>query len=788
MLTDNHFMQNFGKSLISITVFISCISFSGFTQSSIDSMEQVLIKHLDKKGYGNDTTVVKTYYRIARKLKSDKDSANFYYDQAVAYCDEVIKSNEYNKVQTDYFKYIKGLSLTRKGKNFYYDNEYDTAEKIGIEAVKTLKQLELSDNEKAREKGLDYLTFTTVWLAVLHQKQGNTQEALDYYDETERYTYITKDTSRRSLIWGNIAVLHKNNGNLKEALEYNFKALELAEQVKKPSRIATVVGNIGVVYKHLKEYDKAVEYYNRAINIYEQLGDSKGLARMYNNLGVIAKNREKYEDALKYYEQSLQIAKDLDMKGSIVSAKSNMATILKRQDKLDEAELLTLEALELAEEIKYKKSIINLNSTLAEIYILRKQFAKAEPFLKKTLDYAEEMDSDRFRESGHHNYYLYYNALNDHEKALAHYKQYIEYRDKVYNLESKEAALEQEMKFDYRTKKIRDSIAFAKQNELNELMIKQQDSEIQTQRTLQIALVVIIILILVFALFMFNRFRVTHRQKNTIEKQKKVVDEKNREISDSINYAKRIQEAILPSRYIFNEVMSNGFVVFKPKDVVSGDFYWIEEANGMTYAAAADCTGHGVPGALVSVICSNALSKVLYEENIKEPAEILDRTREIIINRFEQSSDRVNDGMDISLCAIDRARMKLHWAGAYNPLWIIRKDHEGTAQLIEYKGNKQPIGVYEKQENFTNHIIDIQWGDNLYMFSDGFADQFGGPDQVTREKGGKKYKSKPFKKFLLSIHDTPIKLQEEKIQHEFDNWKGNLDQVDDVCIIGIRIQ
>lgn len=777
--------------IISAVLFWAMLLFSNYTifaQPNIDSLENVLVEHLDKGGYENDTTVAKTYYRIARKLKSNKDSANFYYDLVIQFSQDILYSKKYDKVKSDYFLYLKGLSLTRKGKSYYYESDYETAEKIGKEAVKVLKQLELSDNEIAKEKGLNYLTYTTIWLAVLHQKQGNTEEALKYYDETERYTYITKDTARRALIWGNIGVLHKNNGNLKEALEYNFKALEVAEQIKKPSQIATTAGNIGVVYKHLKEYDKAVKYYNRAINIYEQTGNSKGLARMYNNLGIISRHREKYDEALNYYEQSLQIAEDLEMKSSIVSAKINMAVILKQQEKLDEAELLLLEALEVAEKIKYRKNLININSTLADLYIRRKQFKKAEPYLKTTLDYAEEMDSDRFRENAHQNYYLYHKGLGNHEKALSHYQKYVKYRDKVYNLESKEAALEQEMKFEYRTKKIRDSIAFAKQNELNELMIKQQDSEIQTQRTLQIALVVIIILILVFALFMFNRFRVTHRQKNTIEKQKKVVDEKNREISDSINYAKRIQEAILPSRYIFNEVMSNGFVVFKPKDVVSGDFYWIEEANGMTYAAAADCTGHGVPGALVSVICSNALSKVLYEENIKEPAEILDRTREIIINRFEQSSDRVNDGMDISLCAIDRARMKLHWAGAYNPLWIIRKDHEGTAQLIEYKGNKQPIGVYEKQENFTNHIIDIQWGDNLYMFSDGFADQFGGPDQETREKGGKKYKSKPFKKFLLSIHDTPIKLQEEKIQHEFDNWKGNLDQVDDVCIIGIRIQ
>jgi serine phosphatase RsbU (regulator of sigma subunit) len=234
--------------------------------------------------------------------------------------------------------------------------------------------------------------------------------------------------------------------------------------------------------------------------------------------------------------------------------------------------------------------------------------------------------------------------------------------------------------------------------------------------------------------------------------------------------------------------MSNGFVIFKPKDVVSGDFYWIEDAHGFTYVAAADCTGHGVPGALVSVICSSALSKVLFEEGVKDPAKILDRTREIIIDKFQKNADRVNDGMDISLCAIDKRNMKVHWAGANNPLWLIRKNSTENPELIEIKADKQPIGVYEKQSPFTNHSVDLKYNDTLYLFSDGFPDQFGGPNEQARKQGGKKYKSKPFKKFLLEINNTPIKMQQEQLEKEFYDWKGNLNQVDDVCIIGVRIK
>ncbi len=770
-----------------LLMYFSCTLSYG--QIKTDSLEKILVYHLNKTGYAHDTTAVKTYYRLAGTYRTKRDSANFYFDQAIQFCDDKLQEKEvYDSEKMDFFLYMKGISLSQKGKKYYRNKEYERARKIGIEAVKLLKKLELSSNLEAREKGLKNLTLTLLWLAVSDQKQGNTEKALKYYDEIERYTYITKDTNRRAMIYGNIAVLYKNNGKLKEALEFNFKALELAEKTKNPLQVATTLGNIGVVYKHLNEYEKAESYYNRTIEIHEQTGNSKGLARTYNNLGIIARHRKQYDKALDYYKQSLQIAQDLDMKESVVSAMTNMAVILKEQDKLEEAEDLLLEALPLAEKLKYKKNTININSTLAGLYISKKRYNESVPYLEATMQSAEEMDSDRFKENAHQNYYRYHEGLGNHKEALSHFRDYIKYRDKVYNLDSKEEALEQEIKFEYKTKKISDSIEFSKQKEVNELMIKQQESELQTQRTLQIALVVILLLIMIFALFMFNRFRITHRQKNTIETQKKVVDEKNREISDSINYAKRIQEAILPSRYVFNEVMSNGFVIFKPKDVVSGDFYWIEEAHGMTFIAAADCTGHGVPGALVSVICSSALSKVLLEEGVKEPAEILNRTRELIINKFQKNEDRVNDGMDISLCAIDKANMTLHWSGANNPLWIIRSNENGNHELKEIKADKQPIGVYENQKPFTNHVIELKYNDTLYMFSDGFPDQFGGKDQESRKTGGKKYKSKPFKNFLMNIQDTPIKLQQEKIENEFYNWKGDLKQVDDVCIIGIRIK
>jgi serine phosphatase RsbU (regulator of sigma subunit) len=217
----------------------------------------------------------------------------------------------------------------------------------------------------------------------------------------------------------------------------------------------------------------------------------------------------------------------------------------------------------------------------------------------------------------------------------------------------------------------------------------------------------------------------------------------------------------------------NSFILYKPKDVVSGDFYWIEPTDNGIFFAAADCTGHGVPGAMVSVICNGALNRSVREFRLSAPGEILNKTRELVIKEFEKSEEEVQDGMDIALCKLKNTT--LFYSGANNPLWIIR-----DSELIETKADKQPIGRYDKNAPFTTHTIELQKGDSIYIFSDGYSDQFGG------EKG-KKFKSKAFRQLLLSIQDKTMEDQRILIDEAFETWRGNLEQIDDVCVIGVRI-
>jgi serine phosphatase RsbU (regulator of sigma subunit) len=264
-----------------------------------------------------------------------------------------------------------------------------------------------------------------------------------------------------------------------------------------------------------------------------------------------------------------------------------------------------------------------------------------------------------------------------------------------------------------------------------------------------------------------------------INEQKKIIEEKNKDITDSIAYAKRIQDATLPPKELKYKLFPEAFVLFKPKDIVSGDFYWFAETEEHKFIAAADCTGHGVPGAMVSVVCSNALNRAIKEFKLREPGKILDKVRDLVLDSFTSSENsHVKDGMDISLCCLPKqisGKIDLKWAGANNPFWLIKN---GTLQ--EITATKQPIGATENPTPFVTHNVECAPGDVFYLFSDGYADQFGGPK-------GKKLKYKQMLDYILSIQDKTMLAQEKFLDERFEEWKGQLAQIDDVLVIGVKL-
>ena len=350
-------------------------------------------------------------------------------------------------------------------------------------------------------------------------------------------------------------------------------------------------------------------------------------------------------------------------------------------------------------------------------------------------------------------------------------------------------------KFDA-AKKQEEILKLQNANEKGLELLNEKQSELASSRN---TIIIFILILLVFVILVFFTIRsnilrrkinkkliqqneIIESQKSEVETQKHIVEEKQKEIIDSISYAKRLQEAILPPADFLSNHLENYFILYKPKDIVAGDFYWAENIKlksnleqDLFFIAAADSTGHGVPGAMVSVVCSNALNRSVKEFNLTDTGKILDKTRQLVIETFEKSNSDVKDGMDISLLCINKSENKLFWSGANNPLWIIKQN-----KLIEIKPNKQPIGKSENPKPFITHELEYSSDTTFYLFTDGFADQFGGPK-------GKKFMYKQFENLLLSIAEKPMHEQKSILNDTFISWKNDLEQVDDVCVIGIKI-
>lgn len=283
-------------------------------------------------------------------------------------------------------------------------------------------------------------------------------------------------------------------------------------------------------------------------------------------------------------------------------------------------------------------------------------------------------------------------------------------------------------------------------------------------------------------------------QKDEIHLQKLIVEEKHREISDSINYAKRIQSALLTSQEYWDSISPENFVIWRPKDVVSGDFHWAYQVNigskhlmtsqEVAVWCAADCTGHGVPGAMMSMLGMSFLNEIVIENVNLKPADILNKLRKKITSALEHGGTgniEQKDGMDMALCVWHKKNNLLHYAGANNPVWIMRPIKDTRShEIIELKANRMPVGYHTEAKDFTETSFQLLQGDAIYCFTDGFVDQFGGPD-------GKKYKSKKFKELLLSLQHLNMKEQALMINKEFNDWRGNNEQIDDLCLVGIKI-
>lgn len=598
-----------------------------------------------------------------------------------------------------------------------------------------------------------------------HQKNSDFGKALEYYKLYLAAAQKSGDKMQVADAYHGIGTVYLYQGLYEKSLENYYKAIKYNEETGNKTWMANDYANIGIIQMRQKLYKEAIATYNKILKIYEELNDQSGIATCYKNIGVCYAEQKENDLALEYYFKSLKIEKELN-KEDIAGAYTNIASVYVNMQKREEAEKYFNMAYDLVRDTEDSYSKVYCLRGLGEINLDRGENQKALSYFQETVKICEEAGMNYELMDSYESLSLAYAKLNDHKNAYRYERLKSALKDTIHNEQNTNAIVEMQTKYDTEKKE--------KELELQSEKLKNQDTEIENQKLINYFSAAGLLFVIVIVVIVIRN----NKQKQRINT---LLEVRNRDITDSINYAQRIQKAILPSVELRQEIFPESFLVFIPKDVVSGDFYWYGEKNGKKIVAAVDCTGHGVPGAFMSMMGYAFLNEIISERGITAPDQILNELRNLVIRTMKQTgaSGEAKDGMDISLVSIDTINNTLECSGANNPLWICRKNKHDAMEVIAPE--KRSIGYHlGKGLPFAKNVINIEQGDVIYLFTDGYADQFGGPK-------GKKFKYKPLQNLLLKMTDLPMNEREEVLNKTFMDWKGSLEQVDDVCVLGIKI-
>lgn len=573
------------------------------------------------------------------------------------------------------------------------------------------------------------------------------------------------------------AGMYDQYGQYEKAMHHAQQAVKISKLVVDKENKADCYTVLGQIYSRTHDYSQAIKAFRIGLETRKQLKDLKAVASSLNLIGrnlVLSKN---YNEAEEYYKESLLLRENIDDIQGIPWTYLGLASLFSEKGDL-EISIDYYNKAERSNQFKEKRFELLCLIGRGRIYLEQSNIVSAITNLNKALTISEELKIIALTAEVHQLLSSAYEKNNDFSKSLHHYKCFNDLQQEILSSEKVNMLKHQQIAF---------SVEHA-----------EKEAEIHRLKNIELKNA-------------FDKIAIQHHE----------LEIKNKEITDSIDYAKYIQDAYFPSKELFKKIVPDSFLLYKPKDIVSGDFYWfhasaesevlsrkmgvddnapfsvLQTPSSRLLFAAADCTGHGVPGAIMSVICSNALNDVMKKGTIHQPDLILNNVREIVTGAFEQRENysTQKDGMDIALIGLSpfptvSGTVKLQYAGAYNPLWVIRKGKPATESgtvlcttshyLMEIKADRQPIGLYERMDPFTLHEMEVYKGDTVYSFSDGYADQFGG-------EFGEKFKYKPLKELLLGIQDKTMAEQHDILVKAFDDWKQDQEQVDDVCMIGVRI-
>ncbi|HLP13338.1 MAG TPA: SpoIIE family protein phosphatase [Flavobacteriales bacterium] len=565
-----------------------------------------------------------------------------------------------------------------------------------------------------------------------------------------------------------IGVVYANKENYLLALDFYYKALPYAQNHQDTAFLIKCNNSIGIAFSCRRQHKKAAEYFLKNVALHKAKKNEFGVGISYNNVAIEYIELKKFTEAEKYLRECYRTLVKFKQMYYVSTVVMNLGVVRFERAQYDSA--LYYYRLSRDLEKKHASPVIsdNTSNNLGHAFCKLKQYDSALYYCKYTLAHIDTLNSRYTVKETYKIMSEVYHNLGDDKRAFYYLQKYHRISDLIFDDESIKKTVEDESNYNYL--KVENQLKLSQQQRLNEE---------KSNRMKLIFFSAGGLLLLIALAVVFYRFREKKKANAILTNQKNRIEFQQKEITDSISYAKRIQDSILPSHSAMQKSLGEHVLFYLPKDIVGGDFYFVERVHNKKYFAVIDCTGHGVPGGFMSMLGYNAINNALLDLKIEEPGKILDCLSKNLVEHFTQEGKAtLRDGMDMALCCLFEKDGKhiLEYAGAHNPCWIIKHT---SFELIELKATKQPIGYFENFKPFTTQTVEVEKGDMIYLFSDGYPDQFGGPR-------GKKFKYSQLKTVLQQYAPTAIEKQ-EIIAKAFEEWKGNQEQMDDVCILGVRV-
>jgi serine phosphatase RsbU (regulator of sigma subunit)/Tfp pilus assembly protein PilF len=659
----------------------------------------------------------------------------------------------------------------------------DTSEINTLNEVARAYLFEINDNDKsydyinrelALSKKLNYkkgLAFGYSNMASFYTNKGEFKIALEYNKLSLKFMQEIGNKKGESSSYINVGQNYSNLGNYTNAIIHMLKGVKIKEEIDDKRGVAVGYGNIGSIFFAQQKYDEALKYYLSSLKIKEEINDKPGMAMSYNNIGSVFFSQKKADEALIYFEKSLKLKKELGNKKGTAATYTNIGEIYLVKNKINLAFSFQLKALEIATEVKDKKGMLNAYDCIGGIMEKKKNYTGAIVYYNKMLMLAKESDLKEDMMSGYKGLADSYQAIPNFDSALAYRSLYYEIKDTLFNKENFKQLAELNTRYET-DKKEKEILLLTKDQELNAKIIKQQ-------KLVRWGLIGGLGLLIGSIITIFRRYRFKQKAHEILELQKAEIQQKNVLITDSIDYAKTIQEAVFPTPSRIKSLLPDSFILYKPKAIVSGDFYWLHITGDRLICAVVDCGGQGVSGAFMSLLGYNMLEDVVKISAASSPGILLNALHQQVMTKLsgEDKGEAVKYGMNISLISIDRANKKLEYAGAHHPLYIVR-----NANLIELKADIRSIGVDKKNDHFfSSQTCELQNGDMIYLFTDGFPCQTGGADRK------KEFGYQSFKELLCSIGSLKPEEQKTRLDEVHTLWmEGKMEQTDDILLMGIR--